>query len=131
MDMKHVSISWTWTGIFDGRPAFPFDTGGHPRNCVRVRVRVRFLPLLLEGPEFFKVLYTAYISSYFLHIFHIFLHISFIFPSYFFIFSTYFFIFPSYFFIFSSYFSTFPSYFVIFPHISSFFLCPLYRGFRT
>ena len=56
-----------------GRPAFAFGTGGHLRNCVRVRVR--FPPFLLKGLQFFKS-YGLYISSYFLHISSYFPHIS-------------------------------------------------------
>ena len=65
-----------------GRPLFPFGTGSHLRNCVRVR----FLPpLMLEGPEFFKdlgpIFYFLFlhISFIFHHIYFIFLHFSFIF----------------------------------------------------
>ena len=92
--------SRTWK-TFGGRPASPFGTGGHLRNCVRVR----FPPfLLLEGPEFFQVLFLhisfifSIYSFIFLRIFLIFLHISFIFSSYFFTFlhiSFIFFLYPS------------------------------------
>ena len=84
--------------VFGGRPAFPFGTGGHPRNCVSIHIRFP-LTLLQEGPEFFKVLRPIFrnISFIFLHISSYFLHI----PSYFFIFPSYFVIFPPYFFIFS------------------------------
>ena len=101
---RHPDLVWSldehfsWRNhFFGGRPVFPFGTGGHLRNCVRVR----FPPPSYWKARNFSKSYGLYISSYFLHIFHnIFLHTSFIFLSYFFIFSTYSFIFPSYFFIF-------------------------------
>jgi len=71
---------------FGGRPAFPFGTGGHPRNCVRVR----FPPPSAGRPRIFSKSYGLYfvlfpshfpyISSYFLHISSVFLHISSYFP---------------------------------------------------
>ena len=64
-----------------GRPTFSFGTGGHPRNCVRDRVR---FPFCGRARNFSK--------SYGLYFV--------IFPSYFFIFSSYFVIFSPYFFIF-------------------------------
>ena len=67
---------------FGGRPAFPFGTGGNPRNCVRVRIHVR-LPPCWKAWNFSK--------SYDLYIFR---RISFRFSIYSFIFPSYFFIFP-------------------------------------
>ena len=88
--------------FFCGRPAFPFGTGGHPRNCVRIRVRVR---VRFPPPSCWKARnFSKSYGQYFV-----------IFPSYFPYNPSYFFIFPSYFFIIPSYFVIFPPYFFIFP----------------
>ena len=105
--LRKISNPYFYTElVFGGRPAFPFGTGGHPRNCACVR----FLPLLLEGSEFFKVLRP------------IFRHISFIFFIYFLIFPSYFFIFSTYFLHISSFFFIFLHFSFIFCHISPIFL---------
>ena len=85
--VQHVTI--LTVTFLDGRPVFPFGTGGHPRNCVRSfptpspagRPRILLSPTFLHIYSYFLHIYSYFlhISFIFLHIFYIFLHISFIF----------------------------------------------------
>ena len=85
-----ISLLMLWPPeciLFRGRPVFPFGTRGHPKNCVRVRVRFPTTPPpagrpgILLSPTFLHISscflhIPSYLNSFILHISSFFLHIS-------------------------------------------------------